>query len=100
MTKIIKSIKIQGIKHDIKLFNSNSREDDNMGRSDGKNGIISLALEMPKQIMTETLLHECIHLISDANSIKLKEKQIVALSTGINELLISNPKFVKRYIKK
>jgi hypothetical protein len=46
-----------------------------------------------------TLLHECIHAISDSLGLGLTEKQVQGLETGLYDLNSSNPRFFS-YLKK
>lgn len=83
-------IKIYGIEYNIKLVDSNSREDYSMGRSDGKLGIITINKEMPSDVKFSTLIHEIIHIISNENGLGLKENIVCPLATGITTLLLEN----------
>lgn len=51
------------------------------------------ALSTPFEYIT--LLHECIHLISDFYDLNLSEAQVRALDQGISMLLKDNPKLLK-----
>jgi hypothetical protein len=46
-----------------------------------------------------TLLHECIHAVSDSLGLGLTEKQVQGLETGLYDLNSSNPQFFS-YLKK
>jgi len=90
-----KQVLIMGIPYSIREFEDNSRADTAMGRSDNKRGEISLSQAMAQGVKEETLLHECIHIISDNTCIGLDERQVSTLSVCLYEMLVSNDLFVK-----
>jgi hypothetical protein len=85
-----KEVFILGMKIKITYFDSSCRADNTMGRSDEKNGIISLCKDMPNDVAEQTLLHECIHLISDNVAAGLTEKQVTAISAGLYSFIKEN----------
>lgn len=49
---------------------------------------------------TSTLLHECIHAISDSLGLGLSEKQVQGLETGLFDLNTANPRFFSHIRKR
>jgi hypothetical protein len=72
---------------------------DDIGECDLEHQTISLKDGMKAEQEQSTLLHECIHAISDSLGLGLTEKQVQGLETGLYDLNSSNPRFFS-YLKK
>ncbi len=71
-----------------------------MGRCSTVAGIIRIKKSMPEDIKQATLLHEVIHLIADMNGLKISETTVSVVSTGLMEVLRSNPEFTNGILGK
>ena len=60
---------------------------------------IMVAYELPDEAKVAVLLHECIEAINYQLQVGLKHRQITALGTAINQLLVDNPSFVELFIE-
>lgn len=72
---------------------------DELGECDLENQALTVKDGLPGEQERSTLLHECIHAISDSLGLGLNEKQVQGLETGLFDLNSSNPKFFP-YLKK
>ena len=72
---------------------------DDIGECDLESQTLSLKDGMKPEQEQSTLLHECIHAISDSLGLGLTEKQVQGLETGLYDLNSSNPRFFS-YLKK
>ena len=72
---------------------------DELGECDLEHQAIALKDGMKLEQEQSTLLHECIHAISDSLGLGLTEKQVQGLETGLYDLNSSNPRFFS-YLKK
>jgi hypothetical protein len=72
---------------------------DELGECDLENQAIKLKDGLKPEQEQSTLLHECIHAISDSLGLGLTEKQVQGLETGLYDLNTSNPQFFS-YLKK
>ena len=72
---------------------------DELGECDIENQAIKLKDGLKPEQEQSTLLHECIHAISDSLGLGLTEKQVQGLETGLYDLNTSNPRFFS-YLKK
>ena len=72
---------------------------DEIGECDLEHQAIALKDGMKLEQEQSTLLHECIHAISDSLGLGLTEKQVQGLETGLYDLNSSNPRFFS-YLKK
>lgn len=64
---------------------------DELGECDLERQSIKLKDGMKTEQEQSTLLHECIHAISDSLGLGLTEKQVQGLETGLYDLNASNP---------
>ena len=71
---------------------------DIIGRVDCTVQAIHLREGLAVQQATETLLHECIHVISDYFSLDLEENQVQALGAGLYAVLHDNPELTKAFL--
>jgi len=65
---------------------------DELGESDLENQALTVKDGLKPEQEQSTLLHECIHAISDSLGLGLSEKQVQGLETGLYDLNISNPR--------
>jgi len=79
----------------IHFFDSASRDDTAMGRSDSKLGIIHLNRDMPADLQEAVLLHEIGHVVADALGMKWGEADNAALMTGIYAVLSDSERTIK-----
>lgn len=66
---------------------------DEMGECDLENQNLTIKEGIPAEQEKSTLLHECIHAISDSLGLNLSEKQVQGLETGLFDLNAANPRF-------
>lgn len=76
-------MKILGKEIEYTEYESSSRVDGTMGRSDSKLGKIHVCRELTGDNKQEVILHETIHLICEFLAIELTEQQVTALSSAI-----------------
>ncbi len=69
-------------------------KDDDLGESDLENQHITIKDGLKPEQEKSTLLHECLHAISDTLGLGLNEKHVQGLETGLWALLKDNPQFV------
>ena len=72
---------------------------DELGECDLENQAIKLKDGLKPEQEQSTLLHECIHAISDSLGLGLTEKQVQGLETGLFDLNNGNPQLFS-YLKK
>jgi hypothetical protein len=72
---------------------------DELGECDLENQHLTVKDGLKPEQEQSTLLHECIHAISDSLGLGLTEKQVQGLETGLYDLNSSNPRFFS-YLKK
>ena len=72
---------------------------DELGECDLENQAIAIKDGLKPEQEQSTLLHECIHAISDSLGLGLTEKQVQGLETGLFDLNSSNPQFFS-YLRK
>jgi hypothetical protein len=68
-------------------------EKDELGECDLEKQAITIKDGLKTEQETSTLLHECIHAISDSLGLGLSEKQVQGLETGLFDLNRANPRF-------
>lgn len=73
---------------------------DELGESDLENQAIKVKDGMKPEQEQSTVLHECIHAISDTLGLGLTERQVQGLETGLYDLNNSNPRFFSYCRKK
>lgn len=73
---------------------------DELGESDLENQAITIKDGMKLEQEQSTVLHECIHAISDTLGLGLTEKQVQGLEAGLYDLNSSNPRFFSYCRKK
>jgi len=66
---------------------------DDIGESDLEKQHITVKDGLKPEQEQSTLLHECIHAISDSLGLGLTEKQVQGLETGLYDLNSANPRF-------
>jgi hypothetical protein len=66
---------------------------DELGECDLENQAITIKEGLKLEQEQSTLLHECIHAISDSLGLGLSEKQVQGLETGLFDLNSANPRF-------
>ncbi len=65
---------------------------DDIGECDFEKQTITIKDGLKKEQEKSTLLHECIHAISDTLGLGLSEKQVLGLEAGLYDLNNSNPR--------
>lgn len=89
-------LKIYGMKVKVEYSDPSDWGVGAMGRVNCKTAKISIAKDMPEDIMACTLLHEIFHFIDDSNNLELTETQITSLSTGLFGCLRDNPELIEK----
>ena len=74
-------------------------EKDDLGECDLEKQTLTIKDGMKLEQEQSTVLHECIHAISDSLGLNLTERQVQGLETGIYDLNNSNPRFFS-YLRK
>ena len=82
-------IRITGIPYDI-IFVDDLEEGKFAGLVSYKKALIRLEKNAPEVLRKEALLHEIFHVISEHSAIGLSEKQILALSHSLFQVLEDN----------
>ena len=93
------SLKILGKKWTVEYVSDLPLEKDEMGQCDLEAQAIHVKDKLKGEQEGSTLLHECIHAISDSLGLNLSEKQVQGLETGLYDLNRSNPRFFS-YLRK
>ena len=75
-------------------------EKDDLGECDLEHQAIAIKEGLKAEQEQSTLLHECIHAISDSLGLGLTEKQVQGLETGLYDLNTSNPRLFSYFKKK
>lgn len=75
-------------------------EKDEIGESDLEKQHITLKDGLKLEQEQSTLIHECLHAISDTLGLGLTEKQVQGLETGLYDLNSANPRFFSYCRKK
>ena len=91
------SLKILGKKWSVDY---KSMDQDEIGECDLERQAITIKDGLKTEQETSTLLHECIHAISDSLGLNLTEKQVQGLETGLFDLNSSNPRFFSHIRKR
>lgn len=89
-----KQLLILGKKYTVKYVGGKPLGSDELGVCDPDKHTLSIRSKLVPEQTLSTLLHECLHAISDAVEINLSEKQVKKLETGVYDLLVNNPDFV------
>ena len=92
-------LKILGKKWSVDYVTDVPLAKDEMGLCDLEAKAIHVKDGIKKEQESSTLLHECIHAISDSLGLGLTEKQVQGLETGLFDLNNSNPRFFS-YLRK
>jgi hypothetical protein len=91
---IPKTLKIIG-----KRYKIIKRKDfDSYGESDEQKQTIKLREEMLPDLELDTLIHEITHAIDHQMSLKMTERQVHGVGTGLAAVFIDNPKLLE-YLK-
>jgi hypothetical protein len=72
---------------------------DELGECDLENQHLTVKDGLKLEQEQSTLLHECIHAISDSLGLDLSERQVQGLETGLYDLANANPRFFS-YLRK
>jgi hypothetical protein len=75
-------------------------EADDIGECDIENHAIAIKEGLKAEQERSTLLHECIHAISDSLGLGLSEKQVQGIETGLYDLNKSNPRLFSYFRKR
>jgi len=86
------NLKILAKKWSVDYVKSAPLEQDEMGICDLENQAIHVKEGLSPEQERSTLLHECIHAISDSLGLGLTEKQVQGLESGLFDLNARNPK--------
>jgi hypothetical protein len=92
-------IKILGKKWSVDYVKNDPLGKDEMGLCDLEAQSIHVKDGIKTEQEASTLLHECIHAISDSLGLGLTEKQVQGLETGLFDLNNANPRFFS-YLRK
>lgn len=92
-------LKILGKKWSVDYVKDAPLSKDEMGLCDLESQAIHVKDGLKTEQEGSTLLHECIHAISDSLGLGLTEKQVQGLETGLYDLNTSNPRFFP-YLRK
>lgn len=76
------------------LKDSPDDEKPGSGRADADRQVIAIEQGMPLEQEQDTVLHEVIHIVEDAMSIRISETAVAQLATGLLAVLKDNPSFL------
>ena len=93
-------LKILGKKWTVDYVKDAPLEKDEMGICELEAQAIHIKDGLKSEQEGSTLLHECIHAISDSLGLGLSEKQVQGLETGLYDLNSANPRFFSFLRKK
>jgi hypothetical protein len=93
------SLKILGKKWTVEYVSNVPLEKDEMGQCDLEAQAIHVKDKLKSEQEGSTLLHECIHAISDTLGLSLSEKQVQGLEAGLYDLNARNPRLFS-YLRK
>jgi len=94
------SLKILAKKWSVDYVKSEPLEKGDIGCCDLENQAIHVKEGLSPEQERSTLLHECIHAISDSLGLGLSEKQVQGLETGLFDLNARNPRFFSHLRRK
>lgn len=93
-------LKILGKKWTVDYVKTEPLGKDELGLCDLETQAIHVKDGLKAEQEGSTLLHECIHAISDSLGLGLSEKQVQGLETGLFDLNAANPRFFSSLRKK
>ena len=67
---------------------------EHLGTADIREAMIRLRADMPPDLANSTLLHECVHIISDLLTLELTEQQVDGIAIGIHSIIKDNPRLI------
>ena len=94
----MKEIKLLEHKFNLCIEDPGLWVEDELGKCSLKNGKILLNKNLPKDVLSSTLLHEVTHMIADLNSIDLDEQVVDNLSLGYLSFIKNNRKLIEEMI--
>ena len=86
-------VKVMGRTFPIKYINGPPLDAGDNGRAEIDTMAIYVREGLEMQLERSTVLHETLHVISDLIGLRLTEKQIEGLETGIYQVNSDNPRF-------
>ena len=91
---------IRILSHDINIEFSNPDlwSDGGLGRACLKASKISLNDNLSTDLTLSTLLHECIHIISNMMDLELSESQVSGVGNGIFTIIKDNHEYIKELV--
>lgn len=87
-------LKIAGLDYDV-IYKSNDEMNGLIGTADFNKQLISINKEHTEQTQQIALVHEILHILSDAYGVSLSEEQIKILTHGIVALCKDNDLYEK-----
>ena len=92
--KLPKYIKVWNLKYRIDVKEV-ATDEDYVGKCYPHQQVIEIARGLSPQRKVQTLLHECIHAISEEANLKMSEPKVDVLASGIMALFEDNPSLSK-----
>lgn len=81
-----KFVDVCGVPFLLKEFEPNCRADNNMGRSDSAQAVISINRDMPKEMKDSVIIHEWLHSVFDCSGFGDLSNNELLISVLQNEL--------------
>ena len=93
------AVKIIGKTYSIRYVSGKPLDDGNLGELDHDKQAITIRTGQPLQQEQDTVLHEIMHGVDHELFLKMSEKQVRGMATGILAVLNDNPK-VASYLRR
>ena len=68
-----------------------------LGEADSNTNVIKIKTQQQALMEADTLLHECLHLVSDYLQLNMNERQVYCVSVAIFALLRDNPDLINYF---
>lgn len=93
-------IRVLGKPYRLEAVPSNGIADGSYGSCEDGKQRICIAADLPPELEQDTVLHELLHAIDYAMQLKLSERQISALASGLMALISDNPDLAQYLLRK
>ena len=97
---MIKKIKINSKTYNIEQFKECDWSSTPMGLCQPDQSKIFCDPKQELQQQADTIIHECIHVISDNFNLELDERQTRALAVSLYGIIVDNPNFINCIMEK
>jgi len=83
---------------DVEFCDPGLWSDSGLGRASLLKAKIQVNNALSTDVMMSTLLHECMHLVSDIGDLELSEAQVSGVANGVFSIIKDNPDLVKELV--